>query len=1198
MYDIKLSDIIQVNERFRNSINLQLDINKHDVIRSYIPTKSSVLILKRYLANIVEDKAEKSTMLIGPYGKGKSHLLIVLLAIISYGNTDDEKRLMEELIARIRNVDPETAEYIEKIRNNETRLLPVVISNTQMDVNQSFIVALNEALTNNNLNTLKPKTYFTEAIKVIDNWRVNYPSTYQELEKQLRNRKIKLSALCSDLEEYKSHALDLFKSIYPSLTSGSQFNPMINSEVLVLYKQINHELQNYGYTGMFIVFDEFSKYIEGHDRDTVSSDFKTIQEICELCNDSKGNQLHSLFVVHKSLKEYNRVLSRETINAFVGIEGRLTEILFVTTAQNNYELIQNAIGKKAEFYEKLSELNLSESLDSIKRLPIYSSLFLEKDLHEIIVEGCFPLTAIAAYLLLNVCELVAQNERTLFTFISKDEPHSLARFVREHTPGRPYCINADYIYDYFRASFRKEISNVYVHNEFLKAENAIAKLTSEEDIIFIKALAVVNITNKSDELPAYAENIALASGLSITKVHDIIEKLQAKQIIGVRSSSGYVYIKNINGANLESRIKKELTQLPDRIEYTKILQENRIAAYIQPQIHNQEKCINRYFEIMYYPFDALKEINEGRVFFQDSFSDGKIIYLVSWDKLDLSSCIQSIREISDPRLLFMIPQNTFDAKNRLRELYVVQKIKNELLNGHEERALIDEIKSMEEDLLLEIRKILKHVYMCDTEERKAIYFDGNQIRQVEIKSDKDLIHVISDMCDSCYNFTPVINNEMINKNVITSQIKSARSNLLQKVIDLQIDDTLLYSTSPEGSIYRSTLLYTGVAQNGMQLEDGLAHVVNEINTFIRGCEGKKQSFKNLYETIQSPPYGMRKGTIPIFLAISLCALQDTPVIYFNSKEVPFDNTILTNINDRPEEYYLYVEKGTKEKQDYLEDLKSLFEKYIVKYDRRNAMEQIANGMQKWMQSLPTISCTFAHSDAKILNDIEYSALVHLRSLLKRMDCNPRELLFERIPDMFQEQSFSECADHIKKIKHISDEYLAQMKKTVSDDVRNIFSKNSPESIATILKEWYADQSEKSKNTLLSSKITEFMSFVGEIDTFDELEIANKVSKIMLNLHVENWTRTMCEELKQELVLVKQQVESTEDSLELKNECQEVMFRDSNNKLVTRYYEAVTDDSACYFLKNALEDAMNEFGDSVEINQKVSILVQLISELTS
>ena len=70
-----LMKLIQINHSFQKSVNLQLDLDNYERIGSYIPTRSSIAILKRYW-NIVSGKSgESASVLIGPYGKGKSHLL-------------------------------------------------------------------------------------------------------------------------------------------------------------------------------------------------------------------------------------------------------------------------------------------------------------------------------------------------------------------------------------------------------------------------------------------------------------------------------------------------------------------------------------------------------------------------------------------------------------------------------------------------------------------------------------------------------------------------------------------------------------------------------------------------------------------------------------------------------------------------------------------------------------------------------------------------------------------------------------------------------------------------------------------------------------------------------------------------------------------------------------------------------------------
>ena len=119
----KFKDFIEIDKKFQNSINLQLDIDNLSKLNSYIPTHSSILVLDGFLNNVLSDR-DKANILIGPYGKGKSHLLLVLLALLNDGKGDITKRT----INKIEKVSKETAEKIKTIQSSVKPFLPVIIS--------------------------------------------------------------------------------------------------------------------------------------------------------------------------------------------------------------------------------------------------------------------------------------------------------------------------------------------------------------------------------------------------------------------------------------------------------------------------------------------------------------------------------------------------------------------------------------------------------------------------------------------------------------------------------------------------------------------------------------------------------------------------------------------------------------------------------------------------------------------------------------------------------------------------------------------------------------------------------------------------------------------------------------------------------------------------------------------------------------
>ena len=91
-----LNEIVGFDESFKSSINLYLNLNNRDKVLRYIPTKSSVSFLNEYL-NAVRNNKEQASLIIGPYGKGKSHLLLVLLAIVSMERSSANTEVVERL---------------------------------------------------------------------------------------------------------------------------------------------------------------------------------------------------------------------------------------------------------------------------------------------------------------------------------------------------------------------------------------------------------------------------------------------------------------------------------------------------------------------------------------------------------------------------------------------------------------------------------------------------------------------------------------------------------------------------------------------------------------------------------------------------------------------------------------------------------------------------------------------------------------------------------------------------------------------------------------------------------------------------------------------------------------------------------------------------------------------------------------------
>ena len=97
------------------------------------------------------------------------------------------------------------------------------------------------------------------------------------------------------------------------------------------------------------------------------------------------------------------------------------------------------------------------------------------------------------------------------------------------------------------------------------------------------------------------------------------------------------------------------------------------------------------------------------------------------------------------------------------------------------------------------------------EKHCSTYIFNGDVKKVARKS--DLTNLLSDICDNIYGLTPVINNEVINKEEITTVTRNSRAKLIAGILRTELEPNLgLSGTGQEVSIMRSTLINTGVLE--------------------------------------------------------------------------------------------------------------------------------------------------------------------------------------------------------------------------------------------------------------------------------------------------------------------------------------------------------------------------------------------------
>ena len=105
-----------------------------------------------------------------------------------------------------------------------------------------------------------------------------------------------------------------------------------------------------------------------------------------------------------------------------------------------------------------------------------------------------------------------------------------------------------------------------------------------------------------------------------------------------------------------------------------------------------------------------------------------------------------------------------------------------------------------------------------------------------------------------------------------------------------------------------------------------------------------------------------------------------------------------------------------------------------------------------------------------------------------------------------------------------------------------------------------------------------------------------LSKILIDIYPEDWNDNSIEDLIDTLIQVKAEIERIGDRSDDDSGEYSFQFKNKDGEIVKRSYDFTEDDSTSYFLKNAIESALDDFGDSLETNQKVAVLIQTIEQL--
>lgn len=1194
--------MIKILDDFQYSVNIGYDLNDENKIKNFIPTEASLELIEKIMLSTSDDSTERARILIGAYGKGKSHMVLVVLSLLFKKN----KEVFERVLDKIKDYNEKLYDFTVEYISSDKKLLPVVINGSNTSLSQSFMIALQRTLAEYEFLDILPETNFEAAVKTIEMWRETYPAVYEQFTGIIDKP---IDEYVSDLKNYNPEIYSDFEEKYPALTAGSSFNPFVDMNVVEFYEKVSKAVSKKGYNGLYVIYDEFSKYLEANIVNASIDDIKMLQDFAEKCTRSGDKQLHLMLISHKEITNYIDKLPKQKVDGWRGVSERFEHIVLGSDFTQTYEMISNVVSKNENLWEAFKTGN-KEIFKDLKSIYANHGIYDDTENLERILD-CYPLHPVSTYILPRMSEKVAQNERTLFTFLSAGGKDTIRNYLDE-CQDKFDLITPDIIYDYFAPQMRKEPYTSYIYQMYVLANDILKKISNDIEKKIVKTIALIYVLDQFERIAPTIEelNNIFKFKYESQEVDEAIKRLiEERYVIYLKRSNAYLRLKKSTGVNIEQTIDDKVEKSRNSISITGYLNKFN-NQYMYPNGYNSEYEITRFFRFQFMEFNEVQAVSDWDAYIDSVDADGAVIGILYNEDNTRSEVAHFIKSIHNERLVFIIPKKNSDVKELIYRYYAVNDLKE---SAREDSALFDEYEIVHEDLY-EILNMFVNDYVRP-ENRSAEYIYNGTCMRLNRKS--QFTKLLSDICGQVYSKTPVINNEVINKNELTKVILNSRLKLVQALIRNNLEPNLgLHGNGPEISIMRSTLINTGILKNYETKaeiclhtsDDKLNAVIQEIIQFFELAKSEKRiCFIYLYKRLTKAEYGygLKKGIIPIYLAAVLHEYKRYITIKENGEDIRLTAKTIEQINLRPDKFELIVESWNEDKNEYIKKLDTLFVDYISDGDRDdNEFSFIVNAMRRWYLGLPKYvkeaKTAYINSNFEKIDRNKMKFILDI----KKASIGDQELLFERLPKAFGYKEFNiNVYQDIQEAKEYFDSLIKNLKISLVNDIKRIYgAQDTDASLTSIIKDWLEIIPENAFNNLFANGAERCFPVMKSITNDEELFV-EKLGKTISGLRLEDWNKKIIERFLVMLQDYKATIDNCnsdkdEDELEISEDSTEykVVFVNEDGSSYTKRFERVEYSRRAEILLNDIETSIDEMGHSITKQEKRQVLMEVLSKL--
>jgi ribosomal protein S15P/S13E len=630
---------------------------------------------------------------------------------------------------------------------------------------------------------------------------------------------------------------------------------------------------------LFILVDEFGKFLEFASKNNPESELYFIQELAEFCNNPKHN-IVLITTVHQSIESYAYSLNSVQQQEWTKVKGRFREITFNEPVEQLLYLAAEHVAKSVKKPIPKSEVSQSLKLAIGSKAFNFNSNFLQDIAYKL-----YPLDILSANTLTLSLQRYGQNERSLFSFLESSDHTGLMNFNNTENP----FYNLSNVYDYLNFNFYSFLTSKY--NPDFPAWSSIRSSIEEVERAFdselnyyIKAVKIIGLLNIFSASGAIIDHVFLDSYLKtccgINKSTAIIKGLEAKNIIRYRSHSQKFILFEGTDLDIQSALIEAGNRISEVVDVTTLLNKH---IQIPPVFARQYSYVTgtpRYFEFVISDY-PISEVPKGEV---DGF-----VNLVFNSKINEKDVL-NISKLEEEAIIYCYFKNSDEIKNLLFEIEKIQKVLEENTDDKVAKRELENIIESQTRLLNHF--ISESIYSGNSEVK---WFFGGDEKSIVDK--KDFNKLLSQVCNTVYDATPIFKNELVNRHKISTSIHTAKRNYFKALSNNWDKENLGFPETkfpPEKTIFLSLLKENGISpirggsREKVTVDDdsSFRRLWNASEDFLNSAKHGQLKISELTNILNRRPFKLKQGLIDFWIPTFLFLKRDDFAIFNDDSYIP------------------------------------------------------------------------------------------------------------------------------------------------------------------------------------------------------------------------------------------------------------------------------------------------------------------------